>query len=391
MQVVLLTDFAASRKEPLIEMMNRVHQGFADAGLADPVARFNFADPMVSSVSPVDRAVKRHPELERFITTASPAPGIPGIRGARRISNGPLSNAAGEMLPYETLQALAAGVPRSLPFGSVSIHFHSPAFGEFSETGVISAQMLAGILLSDNWWVNGRQRSLSACTMVEGDTKSKKLPPLPEPVMKVFAACGKVRKTVQAPLPTGGMMAFGPGVRQPNSVMMPSADPDAALAVQPIVQDFRARIMEIAARAAMPHDLPMMSTAQLGETCGPMKPALDRAFKAMGYSCKGGSGSFTLRRKTAANLTAELDMDVGTWGHSILAMYKVWGLGFKATLTLPVSRNAVPRAQYRIGNAEHWQQIVENLAALVAELDRTFVPALEVAAGPSPEWYEPEK
>jgi hypothetical protein len=82
---------------------------------------------------------------------------------------------------------------------------------------------------------------------------------------------------------------------------------------------------------------------------------------------------------------------LGPWGHNILAIYKVWGLGFKGTLRLPVSRHAVPHARYRIGDAAHWQKIVDNLAALVAELDRTFVAAIEAAAGPSPEWYEPEK
>jgi hypothetical protein len=40
--------------------------------------------------------------------------------------------------------------------------------------------------------------------------------------------------------------------------------------------------------------------------------------------------------------------------------------------------------------ADQWRQLVENLAVLVAELDRTFVPAVEAAAGPSPEWYRPE-
>ena len=74
----------------------------------------------------------------------------------------------------------------------------------------------------------------------------------------------------------------------------------AALAVQPIVMDYRARLKEIAAHAGMPHDLPMISSAQPGETCGPMKPALDAAFKPLGYSCRGGSGSFDLRRRTPA-------------------------------------------------------------------------------------------
>jgi hypothetical protein len=46
--------------------------------------------------------------------------------------------------------------------------------------------------------------------------------------------------------------------------------------------------------------------------------------------------------------------------------------------------------QYPIGDADRWHQIVENLAALVTELDRSFVPAVEAASGPSPEWYSPE-
>jgi hypothetical protein len=33
-----------------------------------------------------------------------------------------------------------------------------------------------------------------------------------------------------------------------------------------------------------------------------------------------------------------------------------------------------------IGDADRWQRIVENLAALVAELDRGFVPRIEAAA-----------
>jgi hypothetical protein len=46
--------------------------------------------------------------------------------------------------------------------------------------------------------------------------------------------------------------------------------------------------------------------------------------------------------------------------------------------------------QYPIGGPERWQQIVDNLAALVAQLDRTFVPEIEAISGPSPHWYKPE-
>src|SRR5881296_1236085 len=153
MRVALLTTFVASRKEPLAEMLLRIHQAFSGAGLGEPAIRFNFVDALVPGfVSSVDRALKRHPELERFVTSASPTP---GIRGARRISNGPVSPAAGEAVPFATLHAIASGVPRSFPFHNVAIHFHSPEFGELIPAGTRSAEMMSGILVGDNWWVNG--------------------------------------------------------------------------------------------------------------------------------------------------------------------------------------------------------------------------------------------
>ena len=98
----------------------------------------------------------------------------------------------------------------------------------------------------------------------------------------------------------------------------------------------------------------------------------------------------------------KLQLDVGTWHSSVTAFMQVIGMvngqGFKATLALPASRQAargVVRGQelfgqFPIGGPERWRQIVENLAALVAELDRSFVPEIEAIAGPSPEWFRPE-
>jgi len=393
MRVALLHTFTASKKDPLDAVTERIHQAFLDAGLGEPVIQFTFGDAAVGgSVSSVDRVIKRFPELERFVTTASPGGGLPG---SRRLSNGPVSPAAGEVLPFATLKAIAAGVPRSFPFHGVAIHFHTPQFGDLQPTLLRSAEMLAGILLTDNWWVNGRQRGLTSCVVLEADPGGKKLPAPAGPVAAVLAACGKIRRTVQAPL-AGDSQPAGPVplVRMPQGALIPSANPEAAQAVHKVVLDYRARMPEIVQRAALPHDLPPPGPEAWQRTQhvtpGPMKPALEQAFKPMGYGCRGGSGTFTLRRRTAANLTAELSLDVGTWGHKVLAMFKVMGVGFKATLALPACAQSVPQAQYPIGDAEQWRKIVANLAALVAELERSFVPAIEAAAGPSPEWYQPE-
>lgn len=391
MRVAVMNTFAASRKEPLAAMMDRVHQAFLDAGLGEPIIRFNFGDgPIARGVSSVDRVLKRHPELARFVTDAQPIPGIPG---ARRISNGPLSAGAGEAVPYATLQAIAAGVPRSFPFHSIVLHFHLPEFGDVVPTQLNSPALMAGILLSDSWWVNGRNRSLSACTVVEVDSASKKIPSPPAPVAAVMAACGKIRRTVQAPLAEKDATDLV-AVRLPSGSLIPSANPEAVRAVHAIAINYRDRMKEIVERAALPHELPPPGDAlrdtPLGVTSGPRKPSLVRTFKPMGYSCKGESGSFDLRKRTAANLTLEIHLDVGTWGHKVIGFFRVWGLGFKAGVPLPVAANAVIHSQYPIGDAERWQKIVENLAAVVAELEHSFVPEIEAAAGPSPAWYEPQ-
>ncbi len=397
MRVALITNFAASRKEPLVAMMDRVHQGFVDSGLPEPFIRFNFADGMIVSFSSVDRVLKRHPELARFVTEASPAPQL-NIRAARRLSNGPLSPGAGDVVPYATLQAIAAGVPRSFPFHGVAIHFHAPEFGEVMPIPNYAAEMMSGILISDSWWVNGRQRSLSSCRVVEVETGDKKLPTPSGPLATVLAACGKARKTIQAPYP--GQLGPGPvpAVRLPSGWNAPSVNPELAIAVKAIAVKYRDRLPEIVKQAGLPHDLPelaeVLRLATSAVHAGPKKPALERVFKPMGYGVRGGTagetGSFSLRRKTAANSTLELTLDCGTWSHSLLAIFKVWGLGWKATLTIPPTEKAVGGGQYPIGDAEQWQKIVENMGTLVAELERTFVPEIEAVTGPSPEWYQPE-
>jgi hypothetical protein len=117
------------------------------------------------------------------------------------------------------------------------------------------------------------------------------------------------------------------------------------------------------------------------------------AFAPMGYDCRGESGSFALKRRTSGNLAVEVRLDVGTWSDAVAAFMKVVGLvdgqGFKATLLLPVSPRASP-GQVPIGSPERWRQIVDNLAALVAALDHSFVPEIEAISGPSPEWFRPD-
>ncbi len=154
--------------------------------------------------------------------------------------------------------------------------------------------MMTGILLSDSWWVNGRNRSLSACTVVDAQPGEKKLPPHPPAVATILAACGKARKTVQAPIAVPSEAGPVPAVRLPSGTMIASADPEKAKAVHEVVLRYRQQLPEILSRAALPHDLapPTESRQQFGPevSSGPKKPALEHVFKPMGYTCRGESG-----------------------------------------------------------------------------------------------------
>jgi hypothetical protein len=373
MRVAMNLSFAATTKEPLAEMIGRIRQAFLDAGLAEPTIRFTFVDaPHLKGALPVDRVLKRHPEMERFLTTS---PLIPGSPTESRL----LSNAAtGEAAEYATIQAIAAGVPRSYGFNGAMIHFHAPMFGDRLIGLPKFGHSFPGVLVTDTRWVSGRHRALSVYTVVEAEEGDKKLPPNPQAVDAVIKALGKVKRTDQVP------------IRAPGGGLVGSIPPANQEAVKIIAADYRARMKEVVEAADLPHNLPPAAEIRdqnLGVTAGPRKPALEAAFKPMGYACRGGTGEFHLTRRTPGNLTIELYLDVGTWSHAVSAIFMVLGGGFRESLRIPVSPQDA--GQYPIGDADQWQKIVDNLAAMVRELDRSFVPEIEQAAGPTPAWYRP--
>jgi hypothetical protein len=374
MRVATNYSLAADKKEPLAELIGRIRQAFLDAGMREPVIRFTLmGEGRVEGHSPIERVLKRHPEMKQFETFTK-------LLGSPTESRFLTNAASGEAAEYSTLLAIAAGVPRSYPFSAVVLHFHAPAFGE-RLTGLPKfGDTFPGVMVTDNRWISGRHRVLSVYAVVEANEADKKLPPNPEPVDAVIKVLGKVKRTDQ-------MHRLAPDGRTIEG----SIPPEKVEAVKAVVADYRPRIKEVVELAGLPHNLPPAAEIRLqngGVTGGPLKPALETAFRPMGYGCRGGSGQFHLTRRTSGNLTIELYLDVGTWSHAVSAIFLVQGAGFKASLPIPVTPLDGP-GQYPIGDALQWQKIVENLAALVRELDRSFVPEIEQAAGPTPAWYQP--
>jgi hypothetical protein len=320
-------------------------------------------------------------------------------------------------------------VPKSFPCHRMTLHFAAAGFSDGPElprnpdprTFMALARAgidfnghptSAGINVTDSWWVNGRQRALGALRVVEADPTAKALAAPPARVATVFAACGKARKTMQVPL------VIAPAATEARDTAPASAGPQAALrsetgeALRAVLRSHRERMTELLRE--LPHDLPQRDESAAGSpttgsgmpATGPKKPELVKAFWPLGYTCRGDHGDFKLQRQTPGNLTVQIHVIIGGWGTTVNTAMEVIGLaqdqqkgpGFKARLKLPLSPRAARDTaegvgfvgQFPIGGPERWRQIVENLAYLVAALDRSFVPAVEAILGPSPAWFQPE-
>ncbi|WFU46070.1 hypothetical protein QA640_45770 (plasmid) [Bradyrhizobium sp. CB82] len=437
MLMAVFTTFAASRKQPLGDVVERVHAAFVAAGFGEPVIRFSISDPPNSPelgaittfmgtkrVSSIERILKRWPELAQFASLAGSA-----ARGHEtRVMSNLTDSGAVAPIDFAILREIAHGVPRSFPCHRITLHFKAAGFSDGPELPPTadprSIRMLAragvdvfaghptsaGVSVTDSWWVNGRQRSLAALRLVEADPTAKKLPAPPANVQAVFLACGKVRKTIQVPFATA------PAVTEAGNAAAEAA-PHGALrsetgeAIRAVVRAHRERMTELLQQ--VPHDLPHHAESEAHSptlsgipATGPKKPELVKAFAPMGYDCRGEHGNFMPQRRTPGNLVVQLRVDIGGWGSTVNASIQVIGLskgqenspGFRATLNLPLSPQAARGmvrgvefvGQFPIGGPDRWRQIVENLAHLVAALDRSSVPEVEAILGPSPEWFQPE-
>jgi hypothetical protein len=358
MDVLIQYEYRASKKEPFGMLLRRLHDGLAAVPL--PVSyEFGFADsPVAGGVSAVDRAVKKFPQLAALVQKST----VIGMDGYahKTISGGDAE------LPFASLAEVADGLPRSLPFHSARVRFGGPEFG-------IGPPLVAtGIDACDSWWVNGRQRSLLVNFVLDVGESAQVLPAPPGALGVFLATLGKPARTNRIPMITGK-----------------PAQPERSV-LNAIAQKYRSKLPDMVAEAEMPHQLPARFealSAASSQDRHPLKPTLETHFRPLGYSCKGGVGTFTLRRRTAANHVVEVDLDVGTWSHLVLAYFRVHVPGYCCTLPMPVAPG-VDGGQYPIGDAARWEKIVANLAALAAHLERQIVPEIDAAAGPAPAWFE---
>ena len=116
MQLAMHTIFAASRKEPLADVLERIHAAIIKADFGEPQVQFALADSR--GVSSVDRVLKRFPSLERFTKSIQPNPAVEAVKA---ISNNAGPGSSAEQIDFAILLEIARGVQE----GPVSQHRNS--------------------------------------------------------------------------------------------------------------------------------------------------------------------------------------------------------------------------------------------------------------------------
>ncbi len=168
---------------------------------------------------------------------------------------------------------------------------------------------------------------------VDGDPTSKKFPDPPASIAAILTGLGKPKRTAQFVCAgcdisdrgshrgiCGSGGSCSGRTHQPHPHKIPERHESAH------------RAYWLAARPATGTEAWQSSRG----ASGPLKPTLVEAFKPRGYDCRGGSGTFSLRRRTTTNHVVEVELDVGTWSRSLTFMLHVHGPGFIATLMPPV-------------------------------------------------------
>lgn len=354
MPVFILATFKADKKEPFGAMVKRLGGLLAESGIS-PDFEFEFTDLLGGSVSAVERAVKKQPQLGALVRN-SVVPGL-SIEGPPQIYG-----REGD-LELEDLATLGDGIPRTYPFGTATVRWAGPEFGPEAPVG-----KPLGLQASDRWWISGRQRDLLLGYVQDAPGNVKKLPPLDGPLGALLAALGKPKSVNQFPTT------------------------ESASPLLDLQRGLREQIRAVGERHPSPHSLPELAQALASRTTTsfPLKPTLERFFGPLGYSIVGGSGIFRLRWKTTAGNVLELYLDVGTWSRAVSAQLRIFVPGHQAMAPLPVASGIVA-PQYPIGEPSQWDAIVENLSALMTVLATEIAPVIDERTGPAPAWWEPNR
>ena len=371
---------------------------FRESGMVNIPVRFFFSDKVMSRTSAIERLLKQYLELAPYAIEEYSLSG----EKVRILSNlderWAQSNPRGATgyIDTDLLAKIADGIPNPYHLMYSNFMFEKIPWvlggsiepmpgksGGRKWSGLFPEVCLPcldtpfpGVVLKSKWWTSRRQISLHATIYVESPGLDCISPPASSILtMGYLKQLGKIHLE--------GMVF---GLDDDEWQMITEATDKA----NRISEECRTHLPEILGKLQLPHILPGDPGRWEGSwLTSPHKEVLVSVFKPRQYryqSKLSGQGVFILSKHTPNHNRLSLLFDVGSISHLCSSRIAINGPGWSSGIDLIVTPDQ-KHSQYPIGGGDSWNCIVQNVAVLVDNLEKEYVPQIETLFPRTPKWF----
>jgi len=353
---------------------------------------FYLADSENGKISAVERAVKKHPVLTKYMYS------IPDRLGKlaehRVLSNmtddwaPPNPNKIHDEVGPDVLLAIADGIPKTFPFMYATFvldridwfktgTFRSPANHRHKASPYSPSDVRdyfsSSIIFQSKWGYSRRELTLHAVIELDPPAGAGSLPDVDSTVQDLLGSLGRIR----------------------NARIMAIASPEEeetldglALRANEVVNSYQQSLDEILSGVQLPHVLVEPSSFCSSWDNVSAKKPLANTFKGAGYrylNNMSGQGLYFLCKRTERNNEILLVFDLAPMARTLSWNLVVQGPLWRHTLRMKFYPKT--HEQFSIAGQETLDQLVENARGIALSLEDAVVKDLEDIYGSAPGWF----
>lgn len=349
--------------------LERIEGAVARGGSDTHHIAFLFLDAVLRrQKSALEYLVKCYPVFEVFRTTAALLP----QRETPMVT--------GEGVPAETLLEVARGIPRRFPFGTATFAWRDVAALDFTPglpapdntaanlyARIAGRVGMPGITLVSTWGVPKRSLDLTAVVRLSSENGEGKKPQLPQATRSLLDAIGRFRSDDVFAVPDPGETLE---VKAELSRVDDAFKRGRALLMQ--------RLPALPLQALEPRARDVSSSF---ESPGSVKEPLMQALAPLGYAPArgGGAGAMHFAKHTAEGHQLRVTVDRGTWANHFLGRFEIRSERWIRAMSIPLAPGDFPGQAYDLRDEHQIQRLCENLATVVAEIERVVYPPVRDA------------
>jgi hypothetical protein len=363
--------FSIPKKQKTGELVRKIFNLINEKNYENTKVLFSFSDLLESKISAQQRVAKTFPLMTQFCVEAPEKEESRNPLNALEIAEG-----IGRRFPFQTAQFIFWGVPASLlsaDFGAVD----ESVLTALPELGACGLPPQSFVAVTDSWWVNGRNKGMTAALELPLPDDRATDVTVPEELEQSLSALAKIKER---------QLAFFPTTEEIEQ------QTEIHKVISPVLDDYKKSIRAVGSylkRLNLPHPKLLTSESAESETeTIPKKRIIGKHLKKLGYKHYGpggGQGLMCFRKKSAGNNIISIEFDFGSWSKTLHASLRFRGPLTEFFLTLPYSVDGTTLSG--IHSADLFSRAIENLSVVVGAVEQELIAKVEEALPCTPSWY----